>query len=372
MINLKKITVIFVCVFLGNSFLMGMDEVEGGRSRYDFGFISSVSISPNNKYYASVFSNGLLQLWQLYSKQIKGPILQVENANGIVSFSPDDSRGTLIAYGLKDGFVKIMRVETQESVLEFKAFNAPIDIVAFSPDGRFLAVVSLNEINICEVIIGTRVKSLVGHSNFISSLQWSPDGSYIASGDINGNVIIWDAQMECQICNIKGDGICSACVAWSQDAKYLAIGSNNKIVICEKGENCRFERFVILQQNVSNINAISWHPSGAYIVTVADRVARLWDAKNCECLQNLTGAIYSTNSAAFSSDGNSLVMNLGSRSISNRRVCEILKPSKCAICGKENCEDLVEKIPEDKSSCLVCSTCKARGRERIPFIPCII
>lgn len=368
MINLKKITAILVCVIVGNSFLMGMDEMGRAGFRYNLGFISSVLVSPNNKYYASVFNNGILQVFKLYSKQNEH-ILQVENISGMASFSPDDSRGTLIAYGVHDGFVKIMRVENKEVVLEFKAFDSRIDIVSFSCDGQFLAVVSSNEIRICKVETGARVKSMIRYQGPISSLQWSPDGNYIAFGDITGGVIIWDVQMEYQVYSIKGDGVYPGCVAWSQDAGYLAVGSNNRIVICGKGEYGRFDRSMLLQESVKEIGAISWHSSGNLIVTVADGVARLWNTKNYECLRNLSGAIYSTNSAAFSPDGNRLVMNIGPRLVSNRAVTDIFISAKCAMCGA-NSEDLVEKIPNGKGSCLVCPNCKILRREQIPFIPC--
>ena len=358
MVNLKKIATTFFCVFVSNSFLMGMVERETLSPKRNFGLISSISISPTSTYYALVFNNGNLQVFKLHSKQLDGPILQLKNVNGKVAFSPDASTGTHLAYGMQDGSVKIIKVEDKERIRKLKVFDGPVEMVTFACTGDRIAVASSNKVCIAGLnSVEVQLEILPLSTFAISSLQWSPCGNYIAYGARNGDVIIRNVQLGCEVCKINGNGQCSACVAWSFDSRYLAIGSNNKIVMCEKREDGRFERFVTLQENLKEISAISWHPSGNLLVTVADGVARLWNAKNCECLRNLTGVIYSTNAAAFSPDGSNLVMNF-SRIPSNRRICDILGIAKCTKCGTER-DDLIEKDRDGKGSCLICQNCKS-------------
>lgn len=358
MLNLKKITKLFFCVFIQNSFLVGMAVEESTSSRLNIGHISSISISPNSTYYALTFNNGNLQVFKLHSKKIDGPVLQFKNTSGIVAFSPEASTGTHLVYGMQDGSVEIIKVENKERIRTLKIFDCPIEMVTFDSFGDRIAVSAANRVCIVS-LNGEEVQQEILHfSQFpISSLQWSQCGNYIAYGTKNGDVIIRNVQLGCDICKFNGNGQCSACISWSYDSKYLAIGANNKIVIYEKGEDCRFERCVSLQENVKEISAISWHPSGKLLVTVADGVARLWNTKNCECIRNLSGVIYSTNAAAFSSDGSNLVMNF-SRIITNRRICDILEIAKCTKCGAER-DDLIEKDRDGKGSCLVCPSCKS-------------
>ncbi len=357
MVNLKKITMLFFCVFIQNSFLVGMAVEEVTSPRRNIGLISSISIGPNSTYYALTFNNGNLQVFKLHSKKIDGPILQLKNTSGVVAFSPDASTGTHLAYGMQDGSVEIIKVENKEKIRTLKIFDCPIEMVTFDCSGDRIAVAASNRVCIAGLNSVEVQQEILPFSQFpITSLQWSPCGNYIAYGTKNGDVIIKNVQM---ICKFNGNGQCSACISWSSDSKYLAIGANNKIVIYEKGEDCRFERFVTLQENVKEISAISWHPSGNLLVTVADGVARLWNAKNCECLRNLTGGFYSTNAAAFSTDGNNLIMNFG-RVLSNRHICEILGIAKCSKCGVER-DDLVEKDRASKCSCLICPNCKSLG-----------
>mgnify|MGYP000863713459 CR=1 FL=1 len=303
MVNLKKIATMFFCVFISNSFLLGMAEKEVVGPRRNFGLISSILISPNSTYYALVFNNGNLQVFKLYSKKLDGPVLQFKNVNGIAAFSPDVSAGTILAYGTLDGSVEIIKVEDKERIRILKVFDSPVELVTFDCIGDRLAIASLNKVCIAGLNGVDIQQEVLPLSAFaISSLQWSSCGNYIAYGSKNGDVIIRNVQLGCEICKINGNGQCSACVAWSSDSRYIAIGSNNKIMMVEKGEDCRFEHCVTLQENVKEISAISWHPSGNLLVTVADGVARLWNTKNYECIRNLGGFIYSTNAAAFSPD----------------------------------------------------------------------
>ena len=49
------------------------------------------------------------------------------------------------------------------------------------------------------------IATLEGHSDSVTSLSFSPDGSRLASGSYNDTVILWDCATGVSIATIKGD-----------------------------------------------------------------------------------------------------------------------------------------------------------------------
>lgn len=64
---------------------------------------------------------------------------------------------------------------------------------AFHPDGAlFAAADSDSVIHIWDALKGERVQTFEGHAGSISSLSFSENGYYLATGDDSANVKIWD------------------------------------------------------------------------------------------------------------------------------------------------------------------------------------
>jgi WD40 repeat protein len=70
------------------------------------------------------------------------------------------------------------------------------------------------------------------HGAQVTALTWSPDGNFLASGDIHGNILIWDtASGETVLtCQKNGTGSVSS-VSWSPDGVSLLAGYTNMLVI---------------------------------------------------------------------------------------------------------------------------------------------
>ncbi len=69
---------------------------------------------------------------------------------------------------------------------------ASVTSVAFSPDGRYLASGSEDRtIKLWRVSDGALVRTLYGHTDWVSSVAFSPDGQYLASGSGDKTVRLW-------------------------------------------------------------------------------------------------------------------------------------------------------------------------------------
>jgi WD40 repeat protein len=65
--------------------------------------------------------------------------------------------------------------------------------VAYSPDGRLLASGSTDKtVRIWDLATAREIRTLVGHSDWVTGVTFSPDGSRLASSSYDRTVKIWD------------------------------------------------------------------------------------------------------------------------------------------------------------------------------------
>ncbi len=129
----------------------------------------------------------------LYSLPISD---EMESVMG-VAFSSD---GSLLAAGSYEG-VRVWDMTTGEVVRELGGPGNGGGLVAFSPDGRVLVssgyyegIYGKESLVVWDAQTWRQLMVLTGHQAHrgIQSLAFSPDGSLLASGGLDGSIVIWD------------------------------------------------------------------------------------------------------------------------------------------------------------------------------------
>ena len=154
--------------------------------------IEAIAFSPDGKILAAS-SRGRanitsIQIWEIKNWTKVVQLMQHTEAIRSVAFAPD---GSLLASGSEDNTVKVWRVGSWQLVTTLKGCGWHIQGVVFSSDGRLLAtksrdgVLTLWEVKQWKKIAKKRLKYKWWLAEIIPSyiIAFSPDGKYLAVGD---------------------------------------------------------------------------------------------------------------------------------------------------------------------------------------------
>jgi WD40 repeat protein len=124
----------------------------------------------------------------------------VKTNGGVISlaFSPDGKRvaaGAVEPEGTDSTNYTVWIWTVQDGVPErvLKGADAPVDSLAFSPDGQVLAGNGSYQgvIGLLRAQDGVVLRLLEGHTSSVYQLAFSPDGQLLATGAADGTAVIW-------------------------------------------------------------------------------------------------------------------------------------------------------------------------------------
>jgi WD40 repeat protein/tetratricopeptide (TPR) repeat protein len=151
---------------------------------------------------------------------------------------------------------------------------APMQAVAFSPDGRLLAAGSKDRaIRLWDTATGKRVGTLTGHTGPVMGLAFWPYGGRLAS--VGPELKVWDLATKAEAFPSWGAGLAGSCVAYHPAGGELAVADRGLIRVVDEltGDLRR-----TLQGHGADVLSLAYRPDGRRLASGgSDHTIRLWD-----------------------------------------------------------------------------------------------
>lgn len=222
-------------------------------------------------------------------------------------------QGDLMAAGTATGEIRLWRTATGLPLQTFWGHTDWVNTVAFSPDGRTIASGSSDQtIRLWEMSSSTCLKILQGHSHWVNSVAFSPDGRTIASGSDDQTVCLWEVSSGTCLNTFHGHSHWVHSVAFSPDGKLLASGGDQTVCLWEVSSG---QCLSTLQGHSHWVRSVAFSPDGETLASGSnDQTVCLWKVSSGTCFKILHGHTSTVHSVAFS-DGRLLASGGSDRAV---------------------------------------------------------
>lgn len=255
----------------------------------------SVAFSPNGKLLATG-ENDVVRLWEIPSGKERFALKGHRTVVGAVAFSPDGKglaaagRGTFGAFSI-EGSIKLWNVADGSEIATLKRARGVS--LAFTPDGRILAVTSIDreDIELWDMRTRTPQTTLQGHRFGVGDVAFSPDGTLLASGSAErhytpdkttweGELFLWDVAAGKLKSKLDGVNGMVSCLAFSPDGKIIAVAGwqlekEGNVTLWETATG---KLLATIPAHRDWVRCLAFSPDGKTLATGSkDSTVKLWD-----------------------------------------------------------------------------------------------
>lgn len=198
-----------------------------------------------------------------------------------------------------------LRVEPVAALL---GHSSTVSSVAFSPDGRFMASGDWDGIvKLWNAADGVEIYTFRSASNRVDSVAFNADSTRLAAGGHDNTVRLWDLTTGTELSALQGPTGPVTSVAFSPAGGLLAAGSDDGSVYVWNTGGAQPVAAGKVEGHTSYVTSVAFSPDGTLLAAGgADDTIRLWRMPAGTPVSILIGHTSNVSSVAFSSDGSRL------------------------------------------------------------------
>jgi WD40 repeat protein/predicted Ser/Thr protein kinase len=146
---------------------------------------------------------------------------------------------------------------------------------------------------------------LPGHKGSVTSLDWSPDGRWLATGSTDATVRMWDLERQQERFVLPGHTSHVRRVAWRGDGRQLASSGRDGLIKVWDADTGREVRS--WQGHKGGAHWVAWDPADQRLASAGeDRFVKVWDATTGEVTSAFPGHGDAVNVVVWDPDGRRL------------------------------------------------------------------
>jgi WD40 repeat protein/serine/threonine protein kinase len=242
--------------------------------RPGFGYVFNVCFSADGKNLACACNEGVVLFDTVdFHRQL---FVRGEDRS-MVAFSPD---GRLLAIlAPESGFVRLWNIATNREIA-LPSVRDPywLPFVRFTPDGKRLVSAGSNLVRIWNLAGAPEKQTLVGHSGGISGLAFSPDGKLLASASKDFTVRLWDVATARVVRGLRGFNGPPQSVAFDPDGRFLATSEYLGSGAVNLWEVRSGKRLTTVPPNLGPAGlGAAFSPNGKHFVVCGQFGVKLWN-----------------------------------------------------------------------------------------------
>jgi WD40 repeat protein len=215
-----------------------------------------------------------LRIWDMATARLRKEIALPAGSLRTVIVRPDGCRLAASAFLEED---KVHHLHVFDVASGKRLFSTPGSVRAYSPDGRWLAVVNAEEdiLVLLDAETHETVARFCGHEGYIHFAAFSPDGRRLATCGADRTIRLWQIDSgECQLLRGHTDNVFA--VAFHPDGTRLASAGRDRAVWL--WDLARGEEVARLQGHRKLVFSLAFSPDGATLASSSeDNTVRLWD-----------------------------------------------------------------------------------------------
>ena len=273
------------------------------------GLVTSAAFSPDGTSIATVGGRDA-RLWDART----GRELMSFTPHGTVAsanFSPDGKR---LVTGFWDNSARVWDLEPGRPGLklggksadgkESEGHSAFVNSACFSPDGKWILTASDDRTaKLWDADTGRLIRTFKDrHRHRVRSAVFSADGKKVLTASADTTARIWDAATGKELRELAGHKYGILCAVFSKDGQLVATGSDDNSARIWNAETGKV--LSVLEGHTAAVTSVTFSPDGHRLLTGSqDFLTKLWDADTSKEILTLKGHSQEVTSVAFGPTG---------------------------------------------------------------------